>query len=200
MSLRIIAGQFKGRKLFSPKGEEVRPTAGVVREALFGILGQWIEGIRVLDLFAGTGSIGFEALSRGAKRVTFVERLPEARNAIQKTAQLLDATDRVEVIDGNAAGKIRHRIDPDVQFDLVYVDPPYGHERPAKVLGRIVSEGLLAEGGYVVYEQERKEIPARPVEGLACLDVRRYGRTVLSFFTRPTAGAESQDGTALYDR
>ncbi|HNT33872.1 MAG TPA: 16S rRNA (guanine(966)-N(2))-methyltransferase RsmD [bacterium] len=184
MSLRIIAGQFKGRKLFSPKGEEVRPTAAVVREALFSILGYEIEGARVLDLFAGTGSIGFEALSRGAQRVTFVERLPDARNAILKTAEHLGVTNQIEVIDANAAGKIRHRIDQEVQFDLVFIDPPYGHERPAKILGRIISEGLLAEGAFVVYEQQRNEVQARPVEGLVHVDERRYGRTVLTFFTR----------------
>jgi len=182
-TMKIIAGKFRGRKLRIPKGADMRPTSGIVRESLFGILGDWIENKDVLDLFAGCGGVGFEALSRGARSVTFIERCLDARTAIHQNAANLGVEESVTVVNGNASGKIRPRIDPEDTFDLVYIDPPYELRQPEKILGRIMSDQLLAAGGYIVFEQPREHAMVRSTKQLTCIDVRRYGRTVLSFFT-----------------
>ena len=166
----------------SPVGKEIRPTPAVAREALFNILGAWISDASVLDLFAGTGSVGFEALSRGAACATFVERLPEARLSIGETAEAFGLLEKVKIVEANAAGQVRDRIDPNAEFDLVYIDPPYSLKRPERILTRVFKQRLLSPGGYIVLERCRTDPLPEPVEFLVCLDTRDYGKTRLLFF------------------
>jgi 16S rRNA (guanine966-N2)-methyltransferase len=174
--MRVVAGVYGGRRLQAPRGAATRPTADRVREALFSILGD-VETLSVLDLFAGSGALGIEALSRGAARAVFVEYAPQALAALRSNIEALGiGRDRAEVraIDARVAARTaRARAE---KYDLVFVDPPY---RQADALGRALSESLaalLAPGGRLVGESDRRE----PLTlGLPVVDERRYGDTLI---------------------
>lgn len=135
--MRIIAGEYRGRTLTSPTGKNVRPSSGMLREALFNILQFQIEGARFLDLFAGSGAIGLEALSRGADHVTFVESDPQALQCIHKNIDLLGVRDRSRIIKGDVAKTLSKLSSGDALFDVIFADPPY--EKEIKQPGRASS-------------------------------------------------------------
>jgi 16S rRNA (guanine(966)-N(2))-methyltransferase RsmD len=167
--MRIVAGTHGGRRLLAPRGREVRPTSDRVREALFSILGDRVVGASVLDLFAGTGALGLEALSRGAARATFVDR---DTSAVQANLAALGLEGEVHRRD--ALAFLRAGAGP---FDLVFLDPPY---RDAGSLGPKLADTLpaaLARGALVVSESDRREPLDLP--GLETLDERRYGDTLI---------------------
>jgi 16S rRNA (guanine966-N2)-methyltransferase len=172
--VRVIAGRWGGRRLQSPPGAATRPTSDRVREALFSVLGESVVDARVLDLFAGSGALGLEALSRGAAEATFVDSAPGAIRALRANLEALGAVAEVRRADarrflGSASAAAR-------QYDLIFLDPPY---RLAGRLGRELSEALppvLAPGAVVVAESDRRtplhiELPLH--------DERRYGDTLI---------------------
>jgi len=173
--MRVIAGSYKGRRLQAPAGLDTRPTSDRVREALFSILGaRRVEGARVLDLFAGSGALGIEALSRGAAEATFVDSAAPAIRAIGANLEAVGADAVVVRAEarrflGGASRSAR-------QYDLLFLDPPY---RLAASLGRELSEALaavLAPGAAVVAESDRRA----PLEvDLPLEDERRYGDTLI---------------------
>jgi len=174
--VRIIAGVHGGRRLASPRGTAVRPTSDRVREALFSILGDRVRDARVLDLFAGSGALGIEALSRGAARATFVDDDPAAIRAV--TANLPDP-ERAEVVRRPAAGFLNTARDDARQYDLIFLDPPYRH---GPQLGRGLSEAVaaaLAPGGLAISESDRRAPLSLP--DLIVEDERRYGDTLIRF-------------------
>jgi 16S rRNA (guanine966-N2)-methyltransferase len=173
--MRVIAGDYRGRRLRAPPGATTRPTSDRVREALFSVLGDRVHGARVLDLFAGSGALGIEALSRGAAEATFVDDAPGAIRAVKANLDMLGAEAEVRRADvrrflGGARAAAR-------QYDLVFLDPPY------RLAGRLGGEltaalpAVLAPGAVVVAESDRRE----PLElGLPILDERRYGDTLIT--------------------
>jgi 16S rRNA (guanine966-N2)-methyltransferase len=171
--VRVVAGRFGGRTLIAPRGRETRPTADRVREALFSILGS-VEGLRVLDLFAGSGALAIEALSRGAASATLVDSSRAAVAAIRRNLSALELDVEVRMQDALRFLQAA-RIDLS-QYDLVFLDPPYRHQ---KVLGSQLSAQLrpvLAAGARVVCESDRRA----PLElDMPLLDERRYGDTVI---------------------
>jgi len=176
--VRITGGRFAGRRLDVPRAE-VRPTADRVRESLFGRLGD-LAGKRVLDLFAGSGALGFEALSRGATSVVFVDRSPLVLATLRKNAERLGVEDAIELRRGDAHAVLR-RLAGNRPFDLAFLDPPYASGRLAATLGALAAAELLAQGALVVAESDRRHPPG-PVEGLAAIDERRYGDTLITWF------------------
>src|SRR5215210_5391293 len=172
--MRVVAGRWGGRRLASPRGAATRPTSDRVREALFSILGARVAGARVLDLFAGSGALGIEALSRGAAEATFVDSAPAAVRAIRGNLDALGA--RAEVRRGDALRFLRAAPAQARQYDLVLLDPPY---RLAAPLGRELSEALpaaLVHGALVVSESDRRA----PLSlQLPLSDERRYGDTLI---------------------
>jgi 16S rRNA (guanine966-N2)-methyltransferase len=172
--MRVIAGRHGGRRLQAPAGAATRPTADRVREALFSVLGARVEGARVLDLFAGSGALGLEALSRGAVEATFVDSAPAAVRAVRSNLEALGASAEVRRADARAflrgaRAAARH-------YDLVFLDPPY---RLSAHLGRELSDALpavLAPGAVVVSESERR---ATLDLELPLIDERRYGDTII---------------------
>ncbi len=174
MSPRVIAGRFGGRRLQAPPGAATRPTADRVREALFSILGARVEGADVLDLFAGSGALGLEALSRGAGRATFVDTAPAALKALRANLAALGAD--AEVVRADALRWLRAASGGARQYDLVFLDPPY---RRAEALGAPLSDllpAVLAPGALVVAESDRRsplELTIHPT------DERRYGDTLI---------------------
>ncbi len=174
--MRIIAGKHRGKKLAEFGGLSVRPTPDRVKESLFQILSERLEGARVLDLFAGSGALGIEALSRGAREAVFNDNSPESRAILQKNLRATGEKGRVYALDFRAALK-----SVEEKFDLIFADPPYKEEYFAEILSLIGERGLLAAGGLVVYETEREEtVP----EGWVQRDLRRYGRTRVVFLQR----------------
>ncbi len=172
--MRVVAGLYRGRRLVAPPGDATRPTSDRVREALFSVLGLSIEGARVLDLFAGSGALGIEALSRGAGAAAFVDRAPAAIKAVRANLDALGIEADVRRLEARAA--LRAASARSEAYDLVFLDPPYRH---AAELGLKLSEALpavLAPGARVVSESDRRE----PLElALALTDERRYGDTVI---------------------
>jgi 16S rRNA (guanine(966)-N(2))-methyltransferase RsmD len=185
--MRVIAGRFKGRRLRAPRGYDVRPTADKVKGALFNILGSRVEGARVVDLFAGTGGVGIEALSRGAGHVLFVEEDPAALKALEANLALCGVESREAAVwrGRGVAGLIRHlKAHPGETADLIFADPPYRRPETLRLLRPFVAGLGLATHGWLVVEHARSvQIPA-PAPPLALDRVCTYGDTALSFFAR----------------
>lgn len=183
--MRIIAGDLKGRVIKSPPGSHTRPTSDKVRGAIFNMLASMpafagFEGAHVLDLFAGTGALGIEALSRGAVRASFVEH--DRKTAARLMATLnnfgLDGRSKVHCRDATRLGDV-----DGAPFNLVFADPPYGKNRAEPALLRANSMGVLANDVIVVLE-ERADLEPMP-KGFELIERRSWGDTAASFFTRP---------------
>ncbi len=179
MSPKITGGSLGSRKLKSPKGTNVRPTPGRVKESLFSILMHRIEGAAVLDLFAGTGAIGFEAASRGATRVVSVEAHRETAQAIEEAVADLGLGDRVGVM-AAPAERALYRIEG--PFDIVYMDPPYANEVPLQLFRLMLERKLLAPDALVIYEHAAKRI-LPDIPGYRSTREEVYGDVALAFFT-----------------
>jgi 16S rRNA (guanine966-N2)-methyltransferase len=179
--MRVIAGMLRGRRLTAPRGgERTRPTSDRVREALFSTLGD-IHGAIVLDLFAGTGALGIEALSRGAGRALFVERDRAALRALRANLSALDLRPpRAEVRSGEALASLRTARARGETYDLVFVDPPYARAGELEgALARLLPAVLGERGARVVVESDRRA-PLRLA--LDLLTERRYGDTLITIY------------------
>ena len=187
------SGGRRGGRLVSAKARgDLRPTAARVRDALFNSLGTSIEGASVLDLFAGTGALGFEAIHRGAARVVLVERHAQHAAALRArvVAQAMEPQALVCCEDASAA--IDRLARAGERFDLILLDPPYGQGWLDRALAAIARAELLAPGGVIVAEGHWRDRPERP-EGLALSREARYGETVLWFF-RERSGRDAGEG------
>ncbi len=180
--MRVIAGTVKGHRLKTPKGQAVRPTAARVKEALFNILPHDLSGFRILDLFAGTGNLSVEALSRGAEEAFLVDLSPRTGRTIRENLQTLGFSHRSRVFTGSALQSIRLLVRRRETFDLIFLDPPYEKGWVGKILRAIAGEGLLHVAGTVVAEHSLREEVQKSYGPLVLHDQRRYGSTVLSFF------------------
>ena len=175
--MRIVGGEFRGRTLVEFLGEEVRPTADKVRESLFNILQFKICGCRFLDLFAGTGAMGIEALSRGASEVVFNDFSKKSLQIVNKNLQKLKIEKGVKVVNFDACRFLAENKQP---FDVIFIDPPYKSGLGIEAL-KVVKDSI-ADGGVVVYEEEEEFLGE--VEGLIVSDRRKYGRVHLTFFKK----------------
>jgi 16S rRNA (guanine966-N2)-methyltransferase len=182
--MRIVAGSFKGREIHGPTSIETRPTSDRVRESLFNILahgvdGFGLEGARVMDLFAGTGALGLEALSRGAKFCQFVEESAEARGIIRKNADAFGCIGQCKIWRRDAADL--GPCAPQSPFNLVFADPPYSKSLGAKALQSLVAGQWLSPDAVVVLEDAASEdVPQ--VFGLSAINERTYGAAKITFF------------------
>jgi 16S rRNA (guanine966-N2)-methyltransferase len=191
--MRVTGGRLGGRRLVAPpKG--VRPTADRVRESLFARLLD-LDGVNVLDLYAGTGALGIEALSRGAAHVVFVERSNASLSALRRNLLALELDDCTRVVRGDVRSALRRLAGERMRFDLVLADPPYDDRAIAAPLALLVSGGLLAPGATVVVERSRRH-PLPAVSGLVSLGSRRYGDTELEWLGAGEAPAEQGEPKA----
>lgn len=184
--MRVISGSARGRKLKSPKTSETRPIMDRVKTALFDILAPEILGMRVLDLFAGVGSVGIEALSRGAAAATFVERSPEAYRLVRENLAITGLSDRAEVLRTDAFAYLQQAAASGRRFDLIYVAPPQNEGLARQALAQLDSAPLTDPDGLVIVQihpQERGELDNLPLTRLRRYDERKYGSTLLLFFT-----------------
>lgn len=182
--MRVIAGEAKGRKLRSVHSAQVRPSGDRVKEALFSSLGQRVVGSHVLDLYAGSGALGIEALSRGASHAVFVEN---DRKALEMIELNLDATglrDRAEISAKDAMRFAREWPEPGGAFDLVLIDPPYVLGLPSDVIETLESRGLLSNEPVIVCEASSRKLPLEPPIGFAVEAEKRYGDSALVFLSK----------------
>ena len=184
--MRVIGGKAKGRRLKVPKGRALRPTAARVKEALFNILPHDLSGFKVLDLFAGTGNLSVEALSRGAAEAILVDVSRESGKASRENLQALGLSRRSKVWGAPVLRSIRLLSRRGEKFDLIFLDPPYEKDWVGKILRAIAQEGLLREAGVLVAEHGVREKVEESYGPLGLQDQRRYGSTLLSFFRLKT--------------
>lgn len=180
--MRIIGGKYRSRVLSEFAGEAVRPTSDRVKESLFNILALKLHSARVLDLFSGSGALGLECLSRGAREVVFNDVSKDSVAILKKNLAALKipvngAEAKVSSLDyGACLDTLRG------QFDLIFLDPPYRFDYGEKALATISKKGLLTENGIAVYERDRPFVGE--IDGLEKYDERKYGKTYLTFFKR----------------
>jgi len=184
--MRIIGGTARGRKLVTFRGDHIRPTSDRMREALFSILiskrGS-LSGLTVLDLFAGSGALGIEALSRGAAGACFVDQLPDSLATIRRNLETCGLTEKAELFQANVLIALPAPLQQ-TAFDLVLLDPPYGGDHVAKALEVIGRQIALAEHGLIVAEAGVRDNVPSATDSFAEVDRRRYGSSALHFFHR----------------
>jgi 16S rRNA (guanine966-N2)-methyltransferase len=190
--MRIISGTSKGKRLATPKGHALRPTSDRVKESIFNILGGVVEAKVVLDLFAGTGNLGIEALSRGAKRVIFVERGREATRLMKNNLSQCRMTMLSEIIPKDvirAIGVLHQRGET---FDLILMDPPYEKGLIEKTLWKLQSNRIYHDDSILIIEHDRREALPTELDGWNLIRQRKIGDTLISFLTPLTREAESE--------
>ena len=180
--MRIIAGELKGRRLKSPKTDDVRPTSDKVKEAVFSMLLPWLEDAPVcMDVFAGSGNLGLEAISRGASKVFFSDSSRESLSLCRENASLCGVTDRCVFLSGDFRSNIR-RVKETV--DIFFLDPPYADRCIPEALQAIDEAGNCRPGTVVVCEHRHKDVLPGELYGFTCIKDRRYGATGVTIYER----------------
>jgi 16S rRNA (guanine966-N2)-methyltransferase len=180
--VRIVGGHLSGRSLRAPRGQTTRPTSDKVRQAIFNILfSRDAPMVKVLDLYAGSGALGLEAISRGAGHVDFVESDRHAADAIVENAKALGVDAQIRVFRDKVAGFKKRLCASERDYDLVFIDPPYA-DRGAQQLALDLASEVLAEGGLVVLEQESMDQPFDELPHLQLVDRRVYGQTAIALY------------------
>jgi len=180
--VRIIAGSAKGRSLKAVPGNGTRPTTDKVKEALFSIIGPFFDGGCVLDLFAGTGGLGLEALSRGMEKAIFVDSDLRCISVIKDNAKQAGLEQCCEIYRNDAARAVRALAKREQQFDLVFLDPPYRRKDMHEWLVRMQEQGLLAQGAVAVVEHDAQIVYPDEVGDLRCVRKASYGDTAITIY------------------
>ena len=183
--MRIISGRFRSRSIKAPRGRAFRPTTDRVRESLFNVLGEKTQNAKVLDLYAGSGSLGLEALSRGAAEALFIDDSRSSTDAVLKNLEDLELESKSRVVNGDALHELRAMAKNGFIFDLIFLDPPYSIN--VIELREVFQEltKCLGPSGLIVFESGA-ELSEAPVESLRVIDKRKYGITRVYFFKKKT--------------
>jgi 16S rRNA (guanine966-N2)-methyltransferase len=181
MGLRVISGNQRGRKLLTVKGMNTRPTADRMRESLFNILSSRVIGAHILDLFAGTGALGIEALSRGATSAVFIDREKTALSIIERNLEICGLGEQSRVLKWDIAINLKCVKERMPKFDIVFMDPPYDKGFVQKALANLYQSSSVTNGSIVVVEHSPAEQVPENFLGFEMTDQRRYGRTCFSF-------------------
>ena len=180
--MRIIGGSHRGRKIKSLQGKDTRPTLDFVREALFNIIGPDIDGSCFIDVYAGTGAVGIEALSRGAKNVTLVDSSPKACRLIKENLERLDLLKKAIIVSCDALKAFKKMDEMGLSFDFVFMDPPYDSEEIEQSLKFLLGSNLLKPGAVVIAQYSFGEVI--DFSGYTLIKPKKYGKTVLSFLVK----------------
>lgn len=192
--VRVITGAAKGRPLKTVKGREVRPTSDRVKESLFNVIGPRVADAVFLDLFAGSGAVGIEALSRGAARCVFVELMSPHLKVVEENLAVTGLGDRAELLRRDARAAAVDLGNRNRKFDLIFVDPPYGQELVPASLELIAEHALLHDGGWVICEHHKKDsVPAEVTGSTSAGSLTKFrelvfGETVLSLYRENNGG------------
>lgn len=179
--MRIIAGKYRGRRLRAPSGRRIRPTSDRLRESIFNIIGPDIQGKTILDIFAGTGAMGIEALSRGAEHAVFIDKHPAALECIRANIGPLAIPDQWDIIRWDVAPNLDYLAKRAMRYDYAFIDPPYNRGLATQALENVVACDAMASGGLIVLEHHRREKVVCGDNRITLLDQRRYGKTLVSF-------------------
>ena len=182
--LRIIAGEAKGFRLSAPKGWAVRPTGDRVKESMFGILGDEVIDAKVLDLFAGTGNLGLECLSRGALKVIFVDKSIQCIKIVSENAQRAKLATATVIFREDSFVAIKKLASNAEVFDLIFCDPPYNQGYVEKLMNSISLANILRMGGTLIVEHSKHEIPDCHGGNFIITRTEQYGETWVSFLTK----------------
>ena len=180
MSLRIIAGDLKGRRLKSVRGTKTRPTANRIREAIFNILAFQINGSTVLDLFAGTGAFGIEALSRGAASAVFIDNDIDSISVLQQNIKQLSPKNPTKIFRWDPTRNLNCLNSFSPAFNLIFMDPPYNKNMTVPTLFHLHTSQVMAKGACIVVEHSHLEPLQKNQLPMDILDQRRYGKTLVS--------------------
>ena len=183
MAIRIIGGELRGRKLVTVSGQQTRPTADRVREAIFNILGDRISNALVLDLFAGTGAMGIEALSRGAESVLFADDDKRALTALEKNVKACSLESRAKIVKWNISKNLNIASSFQHTFNLVFIDPPYSKNLIQPTLLNLDQSQCMANGACIAIEHSPREPIPEKEKRFKISDQRRYGKTLVSFLS-----------------
>lgn len=180
--MRVIAGKYRGRRLSGPQGLEIRPTGDRLKESLFNILAPLIPGAVVLDAFGGTGAIGIEALSRGAREVVFIEKSPAGSRLIRRNLDACAVADGARIVEQDVFTALRFLARQGFAADILYFDPPYDWEPYGDLLALAFGRGLARAGACVIVEHRRRTPPPEAGDGFARTRLVRQGDHCLSFY------------------
>jgi 16S rRNA (guanine966-N2)-methyltransferase len=183
--MRVITGVAKGSKLIAPKGMTTRPTTDRVKEALFNIINNHLHKATFLDLFAGSGGNGIEALSRGAQKAVFIDESIEAIKVIHENLQRTRLAEKAEVYRNDSLKALEYLQKRKEQFDIIFLDPPYLKGFEVQTLSKIGECRLLAPQGIIIVECSKKDNIPEEINNFLCLRVENYGDTKLMFYTQP---------------
>ncbi len=179
--MRITSGEHKGRRISAGNKSKIRPTSDRVKESIFNILRGEIEGKRVLDIFAGAGSLGIEALSQGAESVTFVDSSPQSIKILKRNLENLNLQSQAVILRLDGL-KALNRLEPG--FHIIFTDPPYLKDYAQKIIDSMAKSSVLEIGGILVLEHHKKEGFISPEDKLLLLKERKFGDTVISIFLK----------------
>jgi len=178
--MRIIAGKFRGRSIKAVKGNNTRPTTDKIKENMFNMLGQFFDGGRVLDLYAGSGNLGMEAVSRGIDEAIFIDTHPEAVRTIRDNVKVFKIEEKVKIYRNDASKALGVLAKKEIQFDLIFLDPPYKHQKINEILAIIAEGGLLVDDGVVVCEYLAEDSADMDFGGFEVVRQERYGITEIT--------------------
>ena len=181
LGVRVISGSARGLKLNTPGDDRVRPTTDRVKESMFNIVQDWVYDSQVLDLFAGSGALGIEALSRGASQAVFCDNSLDSIKIIKSNIEKAKVVDRSQIVSGDFKRCLRDMEAKNQSFDMIFVDPPYYKGLFEEVLDTIRSCKILKKDGIVIVEHDAKS-PIGQVEGLEVYKEKKYGITMLTFY------------------
>lgn len=181
LGVRVISGSARGLKLNTPGDDRVRPTTDRVKESMFNIVQDWVYDSQVLDLFAGSGALGIEALSRGASQAVFCDNSLDSIKIIKSNIEKARVVDRSQIVSGDFKRCLRDMEAKNQSFDMIFVDPPYYKGLFEEVLDTIRSCKILKKDGIVIVEHDVKR-PIGQVEGLEVYKEKKYGITMLTFY------------------
>lgn len=184
--MRIIAGEAKGRRIIAPEGRETRPTSDRVKEALFNILMNELPEASVLDLFAGSGNLSLEALSRGAAHCTMVDSSRESVRIIHKNTEMLKYQNLCEVYENDANSALDALSRRSIRFDIVFLDPPYHKDMIPACIEKISKYSLLEDGGVIAAEHDIRDELSERIGNFELYKRSVYGDTILSFYNMNT--------------
>jgi len=180
--MRVIAGDLKGRRLMAVPGNSTRPTTDKVKESVFNIIGPYFDGGAVLDLFAGTGALGVEALSRGMQRAVFVDQDPKALRVVRQNVEACRLQDRVEIYRNDARRAIAVLAKQKKRFELVFMDPPYHLDLLPGLAASLIQQDLLAKGAVIVAEHSVERKLPDQIESFFCWKAVAYGEISVSIY------------------
>ncbi len=189
--MRVITGKSKGSKLIAPKGLHTRPTTDMVKEAIFNILGDIPDESLVLDLYAGSGNIGIEFLSRGANRCYFIDNDANSIKSIRENLERTRLVDQAFVYKNTAEKAINTLSSRGIVFDFIFLDPPYEKEIIVPILEKISSSQIINDEGIIIVEHESKLALPENIYNLVKKDMRKYGGTTISFYIHGRLNNES---------